>query len=53
VQRSNEQSVIAYFLRDANGYPYALKYNGTTYYYITNLQGDVMYLVDANENTVL
>jgi RHS repeat-associated protein len=52
VQRSNEQSVIAYFLRDANGYPYALKYNGTTYYYITNLQGDVMYLVDANENTV-
>ena len=40
------------FLYDANGYPYALKYNGTTYYYITNLQGDVMYLLDANENTV-
>ena len=52
MQRSNEQSVIAYFLRHANGYPYALKYNGATYYYITNLQGDVMYLVDANENTV-
>ena len=37
---------------DANGYPYALKLNGTTYYYITNLQGDVMYLIDTNENTV-
>ena len=40
------------FFYDANGYPYALKYNGTAYYYITNLQGDVMYLLDANENTV-
>ena len=40
------------FFYDANGYPYALKYNGTTYYYITNLQGDVMYLIDSNENTV-
>ena len=40
------------FFYDANGYPYALKYNSTTYYYITNLQGDVMYLIDANENTV-
>ena len=40
------------FFYDANGYPYALKYNGTTYYYITNLQGDVMYLIDANKNTV-
>ena len=32
--------------------PYSLIYNNgtttTTYYYITNLQGDVMYLVDAN-----
>ena len=40
------------FFYDASGHPYALKYNGTTYYYITNLQGDVMYLIDANENTV-
>ena len=32
--------------------PYSLIYNNgtatTTYYYVTNLQGDVMYLVDAN-----
>ena len=40
------------FSYDANGYPYALKYNGTTYYYITNLQGDVMYLVDGTGATV-
>ena len=40
------------FFYDASGNPYALKYNGATYYYITNLQGDVMYLIDANENTV-
>ena len=30
----------------------SLATNCTTYYYITNLQGDVMYLIDANENTV-
>ena len=36
--------------------PYSLIYNSgtttTTYYYITNLQGDVMYLVDASGNEV-
>ena len=31
----------------AGGVPYAIKYNGTLYYYITNLQGDVMSIVDA------
>ena len=40
------------FTYDNVGMPYSLIYNnGTTtatYYYITNLQGDVMYLVDAN-----
>ena len=40
------------FFYDANGYPYALKYNDTTYYYITNLQGDVMYMIDTQGNTV-
>ncbi len=40
------------FIYDSNGNPYALKYNGNTYYYITNLQGDVMYMVDANGATV-
>ena len=40
------------FFYDANGYPYALKRGNSIYYYITNLQGDVMYLVDAEGNTV-
>ena len=43
------------FAYDNAGTPYALTYtNGTTsttYYYITNLQGDVMYLGDANGDT--
>ena len=40
------------FFYDANGTPYAMKYNGTVYYYITNLQGDVMRIVDASQNGV-
>lgn len=40
------------FFYDANGTPYALKYNGTVYYYVTNLQGDVVQIVDASGNSV-
>ena len=44
------------FAYDNVGMPYCLIYNDgtttTTYYYITNLQGDVMYLVDASGNEV-
>ena len=40
------------FTYDNVGMPYSLIYSDgtttTTYYYITNLQGDVIYLVDAN-----
>ena len=35
------------FFYDSNSNAYALKYNGILYYYITNLQGDVMSIVDA------
>ena len=34
------------FFYDASGQPYVLKYNGVEYYYITNLQGDVVSLVN-------
>ena len=34
------------FFYDSNSNAYALKYNGTLYY-ITNLQGDIMSIVDA------
>ena len=44
------------FSYDNVGMPYSLIYNNstttTTYYYITNLQGDVMYLVDSSGNEV-
>ena len=44
------------FNYDNVGMPYSLIYNNgtttTTYYYITNLQGDVMYLVDSSGNEV-
>ena len=35
------------FFYDHNGQPYAVNYNGTRYYYITNLQGDVVRIVNA------
>ena len=35
------------FFYDASGIPFALEYNGELFYYITNLQGDVMSIVDA------
>ena len=44
------------FTYDNVGMPYNLTYNNgsttATYYYITNLQGDVMYLADASGNEV-
>ena len=35
------------FFYDHAGQPYAMKHNGTTYYYILNLQGDVVRLVSS------
>ena len=35
---------------DAEGRPMCLDYNGTIYFYITNLQGDVVQIVSANQN---
>ena len=40
------------FFYDNSGKPYAMQVNGTTYYYVTNLQGDVMGLVDTSGNSV-
>jgi len=37
----------------AAGNPYALKYNGTLYYYITNLQGDVLHIVNTSGTPVV
>ena len=40
------------FFYDNTGKPYAMQVNGTTYYYVTNLQGDVMGMVDSSGNSV-
>ena len=40
------------FFYDESGHPYALTYNGTTYYYVTNLQGDVLAILDGNKQVV-
>ena len=38
-------------ITDNGGRPYALVYDGTTYYYVLNQQGDVIRLVDYNGAT--
>ena len=40
------------FFYDESGLPYAMKHNGTVYYYVTNLQGDVMRVVNASGTVV-
>lgn len=39
-----------YFSYDASGTPTSILYDGTTYYYVTNLQGDVVGIVNQNGN---
>ena len=41
-----------YFAYDASGTPIAVTYNGTTYYYVTNVQGDILQILDANGASV-
>jgi len=40
------------FLYDESGSPYSFIYNGTQYYYVKNLQGDVMRIVDTTGSVV-
>ena len=40
------------FSYDANGAPLTMTCNGTVYYYITNLQGDVMAVESATGSSV-
>ena len=41
------------FTYDASGRPLALDYNGTDYYYVTNLQGDVTAILSASGTAVV
>ena len=40
-------NAVMAFTYDAGGVPQTITYNGTTYYYVTNLQGDVMAILDG------
>ena len=39
---------VLHFYYDANGYPLSVVYNDTTYYYATNLQGDVIAIINTS-----
>ena len=41
------------FSYDASGIPMSVSYNGTTYYYATNLQGDVTAILNASGSPVV
>ena len=42
-----------YFTYDASGTPLSVTYNGTAYYYVTNLQGDVIAILDGSGSEVV
>ena len=42
-----------YFTYDASGTPMAVDFNGTKYFYATNLQGDIIAILDTNGNAVV
>ncbi len=50
--RETYGSNILDFAYNPDGSLYSFRVNGTYYYYVTNLQGDVIGLVDTNGNTV-
>ena len=41
------------FTYDANGIPMTITYNGTTYYYVTNIQGDVVAILNSSGQEVV
>ena len=42
-----------YFSYDASGTPMTVTWNGTTYYYVTNIEGDVIAILDGTGNSVV
>lgn len=43
---------MIYYLRDSNSKLIGLELNGTTYYYLKNLQGDIVGIIDAENNLI-
>ena len=50
---ANNSTQVVNFTYDAAGTPLTMKVGNATYYYITNLQGDVMGLMDSTGNMVV
>ena len=46
-------STVLNFAYDASGTPMAVTYGGTTYYYATNIQGDVVAILNASGTAVV
>ena len=44
---------VMYFAYDADGTPLSVNYQGTTYYYVTNLQGDVVGILNQSGNVLV
>ena len=44
---------VLYFTYDAAGLPATVTHNGAVYFYITNLQGDTLALIDEDGNVVV
>jgi len=53
LSRMTKGTDVLDFIYGADGTPTAVVYNGTYYYYVTNLQGDVVALLDSSGNTVV
>ena len=46
-------SDVLHFVYDASGMPMSVTYNGTNYYYVTNLQGDVVAILNEEGTAVV
>ena len=47
IDATTENTITLDFTYDASGTPLSVNYNGTYYYYVTDLQGDVVAIVDT------
>ena len=45
-------SDVAFFYYGADNSPVSMKYNNNMYYYVKNLQGDIVKILDSNGGTV-
>ena len=53
VMRQSWGSNVIDFVYDENNQPYAMRYNGTVYYYVLNVQGDVVGLLNSSGELVV